>query len=388
MKRRQTFVNSTMAFLLAALILSACHKKGDIISPNPPNPPPPSTTNVYNWQSIADTAASSLNLFWYPSGEYYTSNNNTTAWVNYWPTAHTLDVLTDSYLRLPSPSIIEQMHELITGLKSMNGGTYIRDYYDDEEWMALACLRAYNATQDTLYKNITELLWADIKTGWSSDLGGGIWWRKDDPSKNTPSNMPASILASRLFKEFKNPDDSVWAIKIYQWEKSVLYDPATGLVYDNISSNGSVNTTWEFTYNQGTFIGAANELYSITHSSSYLNDAIKAANYTLLSGQLTKNGILKDEGGGDGGLFKGVFVRYFTQFIISGNLSNDKQTQYINFLIKNAQTLWSSGTNRPLILFGNAWNTPPGTTTDLTTQLSGIMLFDAMADLEKLNLVK
>ncbi len=385
MVRLKNIIRYLGVCLIAGLALSSCHKKGDVVVP--PAPTPPSTPYVYNWISIADSAVSSLNLFWYPSGQYYTGNNNTIGWVNYWPTAHALDVLVDLYLREPSAGTKEKMQELITGVRDMNGGTYIRDYYDDEEWMALACLRAYNATQDASYKNITMLLWNDIKTGWSSDLGGGIWWRKDRPSKNTPSNMPACILATRLFKEFRDPDDSTWAVKIYNWEKNVLYNPATGLVYDNISSSGSVNTSWEFTYNQGTFIGAAEELYSITHSSSYISDAVKAADYTLQSGQLTKNGLLKDEGGGDGGLFKGVFVRYFTQFIINGNLSSDKKTQYINFLTNNAQKLWSTGTNKSLILFGSAWDTPPGTTTDLTVQLSGIMLFDAMADLKKLNLV-
>ena len=109
----------------------------------------------------------------------------------------------------------------------------------------------------------------------------------------------------------------------------------------------------------------------------------------MQSGQLTdiSNGVLKNEGGGDGGLFKGVFVRYFTRLIIEGGLDNTKKTQYINFLKSNAQKLWSTGTNKSQVLFGSAWNTAPGSTNDLTIQLSGIMLFEAMAELKKLNLV-
>lgn len=121
----------------------------------------------------------------------------------------------------------------------------------------------------------------------SDDLGGGIWWRKDNPSKNTPSNMPAAILAARLYKKFSNPGDLQWAKDIYHWQKSVLYDASSGWVYDNIDKNSTKNTSWKFTYNQGTFLGAALELYKATGSSGYLGDAIKAADYAVSSGFLT-----------------------------------------------------------------------------------------------------
>jgi len=91
--------------------------------------------------------------------------------------------------------------------------------------------------------------------------------------------------------------------------------------------------------------------------------------------------------GGDGGLFKGIFIRYFTRLIIDGNIDGGRKTQYINFIKTNAQKLWTNGTNKSLILFGTAWNIAPSNTTDFTTQLSGIMLFESMAELKKLNLV-
>jgi len=129
-------------------------------------------------------------------------------------------------------------------------------------------------------------------------------------------------------------------------------------------------------------------LYGITANATYLNDAYKATDYTLNSGFLTNNGVLKDEGGGDGGLFKGVFIRYFTRLIIDGGIDATKKATYLSFITSNATTLWSKGTNKNLVLFGSAWDKAPGNTTDLTIQLSGIMLFEAMAELKKLDLVK
>lgn len=386
--KKHFIITVTFAFLVL-LQLSSCLKSKDDVTPGDGGGGTGGGTYTYKWEEIADSAQTSINYFWNAGGKYFTSNNNSSNWTNYWPTAHGLDVLTDMYIRKPSAALKERMDAVITGVKEKNGNTYINYYYDDMEWMALACLRAFKATNDAQYKDVAQLLWADIKGGWSSDLGGGIWWRKDNPSKNAPSNLPAAILAARLYREFNNADDLEWAKKIYNWQKDVLYEPNSGWVYDNIDAAGNKNTSWKFTYNQGTFIGAALELYLITNSSLYINDAIKAADYTISSGQLTDiaNGILKDEGGGDGGLFKGIFVRYFNSLIIDGNLESSKKTQYINFLKTNAQKLWNGGTNKSQILFGTAWNTQPGATTDFTTQVSGVMLMEAMAELKKLNLV-
>lgn len=374
----------TLSFISASIFLSCLKEKED--EPPAPNPPGGGTVS-YDWNKIADSAQLSMNYFWSASDKVYLGSNTSSNWGNYWPNAHALDVLVDAYIRTPSPAIKARMDDLLTGVKAKNGNTWLNYYYDDMEWMVLACLRAFQATGDNVYKDITAILWTDIKNGWSTELGGGIWWRKDNPSKNTPSNMPAAILAARLYKVFNNADDLEWAKKIYAWQRSVLYEPATGWVYDNIDKAGNKNLSWKFTYNQGVFLGAALELYKITGTASYKTDAIMACDYAVNSGQLTNNSVLKDEGGGDGGLFKGVFVRYFTKLITDGELPADKKNSYISFMVKNAQSLWSKATNKSLILFNTAWDKMPGNSTDLTTQLSGVMLMESMATLKKLNLI-
>ncbi|TKK71023.1 glycosyl hydrolase family 76 [Ilyomonas limi] len=380
-------IRKTAVALFCVIGLSSCLKQ------NPDTPPvvtPPTDSNnvvIYDWNKIADSAQTSMNLFWSPSDKYYLQTNTATDWAQYWPNAHALDIAVDGYVRTSSATFKGRMSDLIAGVYAKNGNTWINYYYDDMEWMALANLRAYAATNDVAFKNVTDVLWADIKSGWSDALGGGIWWRKDNSSKNTPSNMPAAILAARLYEAFKNDDDLNWAKKIYAWEKSVLYESTTGLVYDNIASDGTKNTSWKFTYNQGTFIGAALELYKITNDVTYLNDAIKAADYTLNSGFYTSSGVLKDEGGGDGGLFKGVFIRHFNRLIIEGGVEAGKKTIYINFIKKCGETLWSKGTNKDYVLFGSAWDKAPGSSVDFTVQESGVMLLEALAELKKLNLV-
>lgn len=344
-----------------------------------------------DWALAADSSTQSLvSKFWNASGNYFNEKNINTNF-HYWPQAHGLDVLVDAYERTGSQVYKDYMDKWFTGVPVKNGNTFINEFYDDMGWNALAMLRAFKATGDVKYKNAVDVLWSDLKNGWNTTMGGGIAWRKAMPYyKNTPANGPAAILAARLYKEFNNPDDLIWSKKIYTWIKDSLYNRSTGWVYDGMNDNndGVRNTTWKFTYNQGLFVGAAVELFKITNESGYLNDAIQAANVTLSDNVLTNftDNLLKDEGGGDGGLFKGVFVRYCTELILTpGMLSSDKG-RYVNYLKHNAKTLWTSGTDKNYLLFGSYWKTPPGASTDLTIQLSGAMLIEMAAVLEENNL--
>lgn len=78
-------------------------------------------------------------------------------------------------------------------------------------------------------------------------------------------------------------------------------------------------------------------------------------------------------------MFKGIFIRNFVQLILSGELTADKEKYYVDFLNKNAQTLWRYGINKEEVLFGGEWSTPPTTGLCLAGQLSGCMLIEAKA---------
>lgn len=338
---------------------------------------------VFDWPRIADTSTTALTTNFYNSaGRYFNADNAGNATFNYWPQAHALDVLVDAYGRTGDARYVAMMNDWFVGVPKQNGGSFLNEYYDDMGWNALAMLRAYDATKDQKWLDATLMVWADIKTGWNDAYSGGITWRKSQRDyKNTPASGPACILAARLYQRLNHPDDLAWANKIYDWLKATLVDAGSGLVYDGINrtGDGKIDLNWKFTYDQGLWIGAALELYRITKQSVYLNDAVRTANFTLADPTLNPSGVLRDEGGGDGGLFKGVFVRYFTQLTLDPDLPADTRTRYANFLKFNAETLWRSGTTRPAVLYGTNWTSKPGTKTDLTTQLSGAMLMEAMA---------
>ena len=128
------------------------------------------------------------------------------------------------------------------------------------------------------------------------------------------------------------------------------------------------------------------ELYKLTGQNIYISDAMKTAG-NALGGAFTSGNILKDEGGGDGGLFKGVLVRYLMLLITDGSISSTDAAKYAAFLQLNAETLWLKGTTRPQVLFNKDWTTVAASS-DLTTQLSGAMVIEAAARLKEMGLIR
>ena len=376
--------NKNLILLLLMIpVLFAC---GNEDLPNPGDDDDDKET--VDWNAAANAGSDALiNSFWNTNGQYFNTDNGGNTTFQYWPNAHALDVLVDAYLRTNDATYKSYFDKWFVGVKIRNGNSWNNDYYDDMEWNALALLRAWKSTGDIRYKDASLELWGYIKQGWNDQAGGGITWKKGmEYSKNACSNGPAAILAARLYQEFGNTEDREWAVRIYNWLKTTLVNTNNGMVYDNIDARtGVIKKEWVFTYNQGTYIGAAVELHKIFNEKAYLNDAMVVADYTISS--LVDNSILKSEGSGDGGLFKGIFIRYFTQLIQQERLDATAQKRYLQFMKLNAETLWNQGTQKPGTFFGPNWRVKPGTTTGLTEQLSGCMLIEAAALLHKKELL-
>lgn len=376
----------TLAALLTAAVLlpaigfgcSSAHLPGDEVRWNPP----------IDWSAAADSSTGALiENYWSARDRYFYYGNLGDPEFHYWPQAHALDVVLDAYSRTGEEAyrnLIDAWHE---GVYDRNDG-WINDYYDDMEWNALAMLRAYRMTGDEKFRESVDVLWENIKTGWTEVSGGGIMWSKPTPnSKNAISNAPASILASRLYQLTGEDEYLEWARKTYDWQQANLVDRSTGAVWDHIVvENGEeeIRKDWIFTYNQGMYLGASLELYEITDNPMYLNEAVKAADYAL-SHLTTGDRLLKPEGSGDGGLFKGILVRYLTQLILEEDLDQAAKNRYADFLRHNARTLWAEGTDKEDVLYDTYWKEKPDVNEeiDLTVQLSGAMLMEAAARLEQ-----
>jgi predicted alpha-1,6-mannanase (GH76 family) len=119
------------------------------------------------------------------------------------------------------------------------------------------------------------------------------------------------------------------ATNLFLWERATLFDPATGRVSDSISRHGRVNHM-ALTYNEGTFVGAANLL-------GYTNEARLAATFAMT--ELCRDGYLPPSGeSGDGGGFNGICARWIARYM----KERGEQAAFEPWLQKNAEAAWKS----------------------------------------------
>ena len=301
---------------------------------------------------------------------------------HYWWQAHLLDCLIDAQLRDPSPTRLRDISQLIATIKFRNGRRWLNRYYDDVAWLGLALWRAeveFSISPPAALEGIRQRL----RDGWTDHGGGGIWWRTGDNLKNVPANGPAAMLFTRLGDRV----DRQRAMSIVDWIDEWLIDPDTGLVLDGlrVDPTGEVSgvVEWAFTYCQGVFIGACVELFLATGNQLYASLARRTV-LAVAEHMVGEGGVLPGNGGGDGGLFAGILARYLAQAAI---VLGDKEAAQIVYL--SADSSWRNHIEvRGGPLFGPEWVMPAARgrrrpERDLSVQLSGWMLIEAAAALER-----
>lgn len=303
----------------------------------------------------------------------------------YWVQANGLESLTDAYLRTRSATYKQRMADMLTAIYANNGSSYLADFYDDEGWLAIASLRAYENTGDVNYLNAANTIWTDMQTGQHPERNGILQWKKGSPGAfNAIQNSLAIIFTSRLYRVNGNAALLQTAKNIHAWMKGNLVDPTNGAVWDGYdATTNTTNKAWIFSYNIGTFIGASLELYKITGDVAYYNDAVKSAEYAMTN-NLT-NGVFftNETGQGDGGMFKGVFVRYLTLLAREGGLPAATKTRYENALRSSVLAMFNQGLVQSTQLVGPVWTAKPTATPDYSTEMSGLFLAEAATTLDR-----
>ena len=234
----------------------------------------------------------------------------------FWGDAEMLETILDGYETTADKRYKDVFEELYKNFINRNGSYWKgNEYNDDISWMVLACIRAYKFFGTDTYLHTARRNFDMMYSRASTLPDGMLVWKQSSPlGSNSCINGPATIAACYL-GEFTG-DETYWqkAAKIYAGQRSHLFEPSTGRVWDSGSwNNGSfkVGNTWSSTYNQGTMLGAALKLYAHTKNESYRQDAEGAFNYAFK--HMTKDGILvnnEETVGGDLCGFKGIFMRY------------------------------------------------------------------------------
>lgn len=213
-------------------------------------------------------------------------------------------------------------------------------FNDDLAWGGLIFIRGYQITGNPQYlqiaKNTFDLAY---RRGWTSELGGGIWWHWERTYKESLSNNPNAVLACYIYQNSGNAWYRDRAVEIYNWVRNTLYNSQTGAVYQGIARDGHL-VAEVTTYNVGTFVEAANCLQKITgQRAPYFDDALRAIEY--VRSHQTENGIMAPNGSAE-------FARGLAAFVRDNNLWD----RYGRWMEENSRAAWNSKRSD----FGVSWN--------------------------------
>ncbi|MDR7128947.1 putative alpha-1,6-mannanase (GH76 family) [Algoriphagus sp. 4150] len=261
----------------------------------------------------------------------------------------------------------------------------IENVYDDQMWLIRELLESYKVTGNSVYLQKAEYLTEYVLDGWDSTRNpdgterGGIPWGPGYVSKHACSNGPMVSPLVWLHELYKDKNDEIayryidgedkesrkaievkksdyyadFAKKVYDWQKSQLlradgvYDdmrggcspgsPQTetidGIVYRRgITCQDRVGPA--ISYNSGTMLSGAADLYRITGDNKFLEDAKKLSDasfqYFAKLGQTTP-GYYTYDISGFRNWFNGVLMRGYVDVHPSyGNVAD-----YIDSFQKN-----------------------------------------------------
>ncbi len=277
---------------------------------------------------------------------------------DFWTQAESIEMIEDVFERNGDTNAQRMITESINDFTNHYGVDWTKnEFNDDLIWMTIACARGYLATGNSAFRDLAKHHFdAVYERAWDLTLGGGLFWKTDNASKNACVNGPAAIAACFLSEICHDQSYLAKAKAIYAWERNSLFNPDSGAVHDNINLAGHIGRV-TFTYNEGTFIGAANYLFKLTGETNYLSDALLAANFTRDKISNGKNLPVYNFGDGEG--FNGIFLRWFVRFANDNHL----WPQFYDWAASNANAAWS--VRRADNLSWQNWNSPtPDATLD------------------------
>ena len=201
----------------------------------------------------------------------------------------------------------------------------ILNVYDDQMWLVRELLDSYKITGNNDYLEKAEYLTSYVLDGWDVTIdengkeNGGIPWGPGYTTKHACSNSPLISSLVWLHTIYKGKDDEIehrfidaqdaqtrrteqqkkeayyldYAKSIYDWQKENLLgetgvytdmmggcDPNCDIVYEEVAGEKyRANTKLTqavgeaFTYNSGTMISGAVDLFNATNQQQYLTDA-------------------------------------------------------------------------------------------------------------------
>jgi predicted alpha-1,6-mannanase (GH76 family) len=341
--------------------------------------------SVATYHNQADQALQSFLVKFWNGGQQYLRNKypDDGSLSSFWTYANGWDAVMDGVERTGGQQYAGMIETLYLG---QNERTWTNDYFDDECWMTLALIRAYDLTSNSNYLNQAESIYADIQTGWETNCcgatPGGVWWDKAHTQKATASNAGAALAGVRLYRRTASSSYLTFAQQVYSYWFSNMVDSSTFQVIDHIQFDGT-KVLWRFTYNEGLMIGASVELSAATGNASYLTNANNIAGF-MISNEVTPTSYGKvlydgtDSGcGGDCHQFKGPAYRYLSLLYAV----DTSKTNYYNVLKASADAIWNRARDTNATIFAVNWAGPVQSTVDELQDNAACMALNRFAEL-------
>ncbi|MDK8478336.1 glycoside hydrolase family 76 protein [Corynebacterium pseudodiphtheriticum] len=251
---------------------------------------------------------------------------------HYWWQAHYLDCQVDAALRQPTKTRSARIANTMRGIKLRQlRGLERNKYYDDKAWLALAFGRIENAEKLGTPPQLHALR-SNLRAGLDESLGVAPWRDNRSTFYNVPTNGPVAIMLART---------GYWqeAIHIVDWVFDNLHND-DGLIMDGMRMrmNGPEIVRDIHPYCQGVMLGASLEIalklreehgiHSLediqsVHEAERADEAmpyisrIRGLVHAIAQHMATPSGVIDwDTGDGDGGLFKGILLRYLADVAV------------------------------------------------------------------------
>jgi uncharacterized protein YyaL (SSP411 family) len=160
-------------------------------------------------------------------------------------------------------------------LQTAGGGN--DKYYDDNAWMVITFLEAYELTKDAQFLKRADAALTFVLSGWDETGGGGIWWHEKhkEGTKNTCANAPAAVSCLRL-AQYVDKERAAQLVKkaeeIVAWTVATFQD-TDGLFWDSKNMETGAINKGKLTYNTGLMLRALLQLHHRTGKPEYLTEA-------------------------------------------------------------------------------------------------------------------
>lgn len=191
----------------------------------------------------------------------------------------------DEFKPLVGPAVAmfqKYKNNSLKGYSAAEGGD--KDiYYDDDAQVASAIITAYEVTGDKQYLDQGRELVRFLMGGWNNNPNavtkGGVHWHISKKLLNACTTAEVAKACLQISK-FLPKESQVYvdfAAKCIDWQIKVLQDPLDKLIRDGVGEDSDKVDNVKWSYNTGTTLSAAAELYHITKDKKWLQIATDLA---------------------------------------------------------------------------------------------------------------